>query len=112
MKTKQTFSNYSVGDFLVRVKNAAMAGNKTVEYEAQKQIVAVAAALKKYGFLSEVKNEKGKSIHNTEGSDIADEIRDYYNEKLDKLQNIFSNIDESKWILGLLSDSSHNRCKC
>lgn len=58
MKTKQTFSNYSVGDFLVRVKNAAMAGNKTVEYKAQKQIVAVANALKKYGFVDEVK--KGK----------------------------------------------------
>jgi small subunit ribosomal protein S8 len=56
---KNTFSNYSVGDFLVRVKNAAMAGNKTVSYKAQKQIVAVAAALKKSGFLDEVKNEKG-----------------------------------------------------
>jgi len=37
-----TFSNYSVGDFLIRIKNAAMAGNKSVEYKAEMQIVAVA----------------------------------------------------------------------
>jgi small subunit ribosomal protein S8 len=53
-----TFSNYSVGDFLIRVKNTAMAGNKTLEYKAEKQIVAVAEALKKYGILDEVKKEK------------------------------------------------------
>jgi small subunit ribosomal protein S8 len=53
-----TFSNYSVGDFLIRIKNAAMAGNKSVEYKAEKQIVAVAEALKKLGFLDTVKREK------------------------------------------------------
>ena len=53
-----TFSNYSVGDFLIRIKNAAMAGNKTVEYKAKKQIVAIAEALKKLGFLDAVKKEK------------------------------------------------------
>lgn len=47
---------------MVRVKNAAMAGNKTVSYKAQKQIVAVAEALKKYGFIDEVKKEKEKII--------------------------------------------------
>jgi small subunit ribosomal protein S8 len=52
------FSNYSVGDFLIRIKNTAMAKNKSLEYVSQKQIVAVAEALKKLGFLDEVKKEK------------------------------------------------------
>lgn len=53
-----TFSNYSVGDFLIRIKNTAMAKNKTLEYKAEKQIIAVAEALKKLGFLDSVKKEK------------------------------------------------------
>ena len=53
-----TFSNYSVGDFLIRIKNTAMSGNKSVEYKAEKQIVAIADALKKLGFLDTVKKEK------------------------------------------------------
>lgn len=55
---KNTFSNYSIGDFLIRIKNTAMAKNKTLEYKAEKQIVAVAEALKKMGFLDVVKKEK------------------------------------------------------
>jgi small subunit ribosomal protein S8 len=55
---KNTFSNYSVGDFLIRIKNTAMAGNKSVEYKAEKQIVAIADALKKLGFLDTIKKEK------------------------------------------------------
>jgi len=51
-------TNYSVGDFLIRVKNTAMAKNKTLEYKAEKQVVAVAEALKKLGFLDTVKKEK------------------------------------------------------
>ena len=53
-----TFSNYSVGDFLIRIKNTAMAKNKSLEYRAEKQIVAIAEALKKLGFLETVKKEK------------------------------------------------------
>jgi small subunit ribosomal protein S8 len=53
-----TFSNYSVGDFLIRIKNTAMAKNKSLEYKAEKQIVAIADALKKLGFLETVKKEK------------------------------------------------------
>jgi len=58
MVTKNTFSNYSVGDFLIRIKNTAMARNKSLEYRAEKQIVAIADALKKLGFLDTVKKEK------------------------------------------------------
>lgn len=35
-----------------------MAGNKSVEYKAEKQIVAIADALKKLGFLDTIKKEK------------------------------------------------------
>lgn len=57
MKTKQTTTSYSLGDFLIRVKNTAMAKNKTVEVTSNKKIKAVAESLKKLGFLDEVKKE-------------------------------------------------------
>jgi small subunit ribosomal protein S8 len=59
MITKDKFTNFLVGDFLIRVKNAAMAKNKTLTIKASKQIVAIAEALKKAGFLDGIKNEKG-----------------------------------------------------
>jgi small subunit ribosomal protein S8 len=58
MKIKRTPTNYSVGDFLIRIKNTAMSGGKTVEYRAEKQIVAIADSLKKLGLLDTVKKEK------------------------------------------------------
>ena len=51
-------TNDPVGDFLIRVKNAAMAGNKKVSAPAGKEIVAVAQALKKLGFLEKVDKDK------------------------------------------------------
>jgi small subunit ribosomal protein S8 len=59
MKTRKSKTNYSVGDFLIRIKNAAMAKNKNVTITADKQVVAIAEALKKMGFLDEVKKDKG-----------------------------------------------------
>ncbi len=59
MKTaKQTITNYPVGAFLISLKNASMAKNKTVTLMANKEIVAIAEALKKLGYLDEVKKEK------------------------------------------------------
>ncbi len=52
-------TNYAVGDFLIRIKNAAMAGNKEIEVKSIKKLVTVAEALKKMGFVDTVKNEKG-----------------------------------------------------
>lgn len=52
-------TNYPVGDFLIRVKNAAMAGNKTASAPAMKEILAISQSLKKLGFLEKV--EKGGS---------------------------------------------------
>lgn len=51
-------TNYSVGDFLIRVKNVAMAKNKEVTIKPNKEILAVAEALKKMGFVDEIKKEK------------------------------------------------------
>lgn len=51
-------TNYSIGDFLIRIKNAAMAGNKEVSVKSSKKLVAVAEALKKMGFVESVKNDK------------------------------------------------------
>ena len=56
---KGSRTNYAVGDFLIRIKNAAMAKNKNVSIAADKQVVAVAEAMKKIGFLDEVKKDKG-----------------------------------------------------
>lgn len=44
---------------MIRIKNAAMAKNKNVTITADKQVVAIAEALKKLGFLDEVKKDKG-----------------------------------------------------
>lgn len=42
-------------DFLIRIKNASMAGNKKVENKLTNEAYSVAMALKKMGFLDEVK---------------------------------------------------------
>lgn len=55
---KNNNTNYQVGDFLITLKNAAMARNKTVKVAMSNKILALAEALKKMGFLSEVKKEK------------------------------------------------------
>lgn len=55
----KTMTNYQVGDFLIRVKNAANAGLKTVEMQKTSYIKAVAEALKVAGFLSEVQEKDG-----------------------------------------------------
>ncbi len=44
---------------MIRVKNVAMAKNKTVSVQSNKRLVNVAEALKKMGFVDSIKNEKG-----------------------------------------------------
>ncbi len=53
-------TNYPIGDFLIRVKNAAMAGGKDVEFQSNKLVFAVARVLEKSGYLGSVTNAKGK----------------------------------------------------
>lgn len=52
-------TNYSVGDFLIRIKNAAMAGNKVVTVKSNTKLVAIAEAFKKMGFVDKIENNKG-----------------------------------------------------
>ncbi len=55
-----TFSNYRVGDFLIRIKNLAMARKIELTIPSTKLISALAKCLKEEGILSEVKLEKGE----------------------------------------------------
>ncbi|OGM19557.1 30S ribosomal protein S8 [Candidatus Woesebacteria bacterium RIFCSPLOWO2_01_FULL_37_19] len=48
-------TNYPVGDFLIRIKNAAMIDKRYIEVRNSKLIEAIAMALKKEGYLDEVK---------------------------------------------------------
>jgi len=56
---KQSATNYPVGDFLIKLKNASMADNKEVKVAASSKVMAVAEALKKLGFLDGVKKTDG-----------------------------------------------------
>jgi small subunit ribosomal protein S8 len=52
--------NYSIGDFLIRIKNTALARRKEMEVDNTKLIESVAKVLKKEGILTEVKKKEGK----------------------------------------------------
>lgn len=52
-------TNYTVGDFLIKVKNAALARQKFVMAENIKSIALVANVLLKLGFVSKIENEDG-----------------------------------------------------
>jgi len=51
-------TNYPVGDFLIRVKNALLARNRELDVVNTKYIKAVAQVLKKEGFLETVSQSK------------------------------------------------------
>jgi small subunit ribosomal protein S8 len=53
---------YSIGDFLIRLKNMARAKKKEVTLPGNKLIVSVAKALEKAGFVEEVKSNKDKTL--------------------------------------------------
>ncbi|KKU09328.1 MAG: 30S ribosomal protein S8 [Candidatus Woesebacteria bacterium GW2011_GWB1_45_5] len=55
---RTNMTNYSIGDFLIKIKNAAMARNKNLTVSSTKSIAAIAQALKKLGYLDEVKKDK------------------------------------------------------
>jgi len=54
--------NYPVGDFLIRVKNAAMASRKEVRVKNTKYIHEVANALKTEGILDKVTKDKSELV--------------------------------------------------
>ena len=47
-------TNYPVGDFLIRIKNAALARKKLVVVDKSRLLVAVAEALQRMGYLDKV----------------------------------------------------------
>ena len=53
-------TNYPIGDFLIQIKNAAMAHNRDIEVTSSKLVKEVANKLKSEGFLSEIKEVGGK----------------------------------------------------
>lgn len=53
-------TNYSIADFLIRLKNAALVGKKEVSIDKTKLILAVANTLKKERFLDKVEEKDGK----------------------------------------------------
>ncbi len=55
-------TNYPVGDFLIRVKNAALARKRDVVVMNTKLINEVAKVLKKEGFLDEIRESKGELL--------------------------------------------------
>jgi small subunit ribosomal protein S8 len=54
-----TTTNYPLGDFLIRLKNASRARHKEVGLPTSKLIVAVAEVLKRQGFLTAVETKDG-----------------------------------------------------
>lgn len=58
-RTKTKTINYPIGDFLIRIKNASLAGRKTVDFPATKFTVSVAKSLVKEGYLDDVQVDKG-----------------------------------------------------
>jgi len=48
-------NNYPVGDFLIRIKNANLAGKKTVIVPQNKFVISVAKSLVKEGYLRDIK---------------------------------------------------------
>lgn len=53
-------TNYPVGDFIIRLKNAALAGNKSLEVSRTKFIVETCKTLKKMGFVEVFEEKSGK----------------------------------------------------
>lgn len=52
------FTNYPLGDFLIRIKNAALARRKEVSAKNIKFVNEVAKVLKKEGIINDIKKEK------------------------------------------------------
>ena len=56
----KNMQNYPVGDFLIRIKNAALADKKEVEVFSSKFVREVAKTLKEEGFLNTIEKKKDK----------------------------------------------------
>ncbi len=54
--------DYPVGDFLIRLKNSALAGKKEIVVPKTKYILATAAALKSAKYLQDIKEDGGNVV--------------------------------------------------
>lgn len=63
-KVQLVIKNYPVGDFLIQLKNSALASRKYVSVNSTKLVKAVAETLKKMGYLTEV-NQQGGTLNVT-----------------------------------------------
>ena len=52
-------TNYPIGDFLIRIKNAVQAKNREVSDASSSKKLAIAKALEKAGFIEDVKTKDG-----------------------------------------------------
>lgn len=59
-KTKRSTVNYPIGDFIIRMKNAALAGNKVFETERTKFTEEACKVLKKMGFIEDFQKKHEK----------------------------------------------------
>ena len=55
-----TMTNYPVGDFIIRIKNAALSRTKVITVDKTNLKQSVAEALKRLGFLERVEEKDGK----------------------------------------------------
>lgn len=55
-------TNYQVGDFLIRLKNASLAGIKEIVFPKTKMVLGVAKTLKEEGFLNTISEKDGNII--------------------------------------------------
>lgn len=53
-------TNYPVGDFLIRLKNANLARHRELEIPSSKKVKAVVKVLEKEGYITDLKEEKEK----------------------------------------------------
>jgi len=60
-------STYTIGDFLIRLKNAYLAGKQDMSIRSTKNVIALAKILKEEGYIKDIKEkdekEAGKNLH-------------------------------------------------
>jgi small subunit ribosomal protein S8 len=60
INTNHKQTNYSVGDFLIQIKNASMVDQKEINCQHSKLVYEVAKKLKELGFLEKVEKTDGE----------------------------------------------------
>lgn len=77
---------YTIGDFLIQIKNAYMANKKTVEYPYAKAVFSIAKILEKEGCVGKVKIKDQKSKSGSQRKIIDLELK--YENKVPAISEI------------------------